>query len=353
MRDINTMSKVGYVCENIIWCIITIRIYKIYCFTNFLEFDDETSKWILYIMASVFVLIGLAVTLNHRRNTVNTAINIALPLSIYTIIAYFRYIGVFVAVLLALAFVASVLYVVMTQEYSKSKAGKENKKFNKNRFSFLGARAISTACCSLIVFYLFGTSVTGFQLFRPNIGAEQESTSFSDYFEKNMETIALLEESRWEGLTTKEQLDVLQIVCNVEKARWGISHPIYIKSRAFKSDLLACYNNADHTVLINTSHLKDNSSMDILISILHECRHAYQHSLVDLYNSANGEQKNLAIFDVVKTYKAEFSDYKDGDYNYLEYYCQSVEEDSRNYSEHAANEYRDKILIYLDSRNKS
>ena len=74
------MTKWGYILENILWAILGTHWYKQICFANFLELDDEFSKLVLYFLVGTFVLIGIILTLKHRRNSVNTFVNIAFPI---------------------------------------------------------------------------------------------------------------------------------------------------------------------------------------------------------------------------------------------------------------------------------
>ena len=139
---------------------------------------------------------------------------------------------------------------------------------------------------------------------------------------------------------------MLQVLCNAEKAKLGVKNPIYIKSKAFQSNLLGEFIPTDNTILINAKRLEEDSSYSILTTVTHECYHSYERSLVKLYNSADDDQKNLMAFDRAKRYKEEFANYKDGENE--GYYWQAVEVDAREYSEQAADEYKDKILSHLE-----
>lgn len=343
MRDVNTMSKFGYVLENLIWSLLVVRIYKMHCFTNFLSCNYETSNRILYIMVVCFVPIGVLLTIKMRRNSINTAINVAFPFAIYTIFAYINYLWLLILLSLIAACIGGAAYVVMTNKYSRSATSNRNKTFTKKRFCLLGIRAISTVCCSFVVIYLAGTSLTGIQLYRPSENAETTSSSFEEYIEDNKDELSMLDESKWQQLSIGSKLNVLQLVCNAEAKRLGIQHPIYIKSKVFENDLLGEYIESEKTVLINTKLLNEGTVEEVITCITHECFHSYQHNLVNLYNSVNDEQKHLAVFDKAREYKDEFADYKGGDC-FDEYYNQTVESDSRNYSEYAAN-------IYIRSTN--
>ncbi len=55
MRDVNSMTKGAYVFENVFWSILAVFWYKRVLFTNIFDYDDDTSKWILYFTVGVFV----------------------------------------------------------------------------------------------------------------------------------------------------------------------------------------------------------------------------------------------------------------------------------------------------------
>ena len=340
MRDVNISSKIWYILENIIWCFLALRIYRIHCFTNILDCDYETSKRILYIMTVGFVIVGIIITINHRRNSINAAINVLLPLVLYTFATYFQELCAFIIIASLIGITGSIAYILMTLKYSKSKARLKNRSFNKKRFCALGARTIITSCCSLVVIYITGTAVTGIQLYRPTTEASDTSSGFIEYIDENSDTFDLLEESKWQTLPNNQKLDVLQMVCNGERIRLGIQSSIRIKSRYFENNLLGSYVKADQTIIINTKLLKEGTAEEVMACTTHECFHSLQYDLVALYDSVPDEKKKLMIFNTVEKYKTEFSNYKDGycaDFD--DYYDQSVEEDARSYSNYAPDVY--------------
>lgn len=347
MRDINSMSKWSYVFDNVFWGLLAFFWYKRVLFTNVFDYDDDISKWVLYLTVFGFIVVGILLTYKHRRNNVNVFINIACPFAVFTAAAYINYLKSFILILLIIAALASIVYVIMTKKYTSSLSIKKQRLFNFKRFSFLGARTIVTSSLMLIVVYLVFSTVTGIQLFRPATEkAENTTSSFAEYYESNADTFDKLEQNTWDSLSATEKLDVLQVLCNAEKAKLGVKEPIYIKSKAFQSNLLGEFIATDNTILINAKHLEEDSSYSILTTVTHECYHSYERSLVKLYNSADEDQKNLMAFDRAKRYKEEFANYKDGENE--GYYWQAVEVDAREYSEQAADEYKDKILCHLE-----
>lgn len=237
MRDVQSMSKIWYLLENAFWCYLGIRVYKIYVFKNLLNFDYETSNRFLYIMVFVCALIGVLLTFKYRRNSINTAVNVLSGITLYTFIAYFCELGVFIILMVLLGVIGSVVYIIMTQKYSKSKESEKNKYFNKKRFSILGARTIITVCSSIVAFFLAATAATGMYLYRPSVEVNDDSSGFIDYIDENSDFFDLLEESKWQTLTNNQKIDVLQMICNAERIRLGVQTSIRIKSRYFENNL--------------------------------------------------------------------------------------------------------------------
>lgn len=351
MRDLNTMSRWTYIFESVFYSVLAAFWYKRVLFANLFGFDDDTSKWILYVSVGVLVAIGVRMTIGRRRNNISLIINIAFPFCVYTVIAYMHYLRILIVVLLIIAVIVSIVYVVLTKRYSVSVSGKNQRHFSFNRFSVLGVRTIMTSCTSLVVVYLVASTVTGIQLFNPKSQTAEDSVpSFVEYYEDNADIFDKLEEHTWATLSPEEKLDVLQVVCNGEKAKLGIKDPIYIKSKVFRNDLLGEFIAADNTVLINAKHLENDSSYSVLTTVTHECYHSYERSLVKLYDTVDEDQKRLMAFDRAAHYKEEFANYHDGESD--DYYFQAVEIDARDYSEEAAEDYKDKILSHLEYSRK-
>lgn len=351
MRDVNTMTKPGYLLINLVWACLWLFIYHSFCFVNLFDLNSDASRRVLILTMILGDAVGVAATFRHRRNLVNTSINVIFPLALYTIAAYFRYIGVFIVIVLTVACVVSLGYVVMTRMYSQSDVCGENRSFSSGRYSILGVRAITTACCSVVVLYLIGSSMTGSYQFRSVPSSKSGESGFGEYFTDNAETFMLLEQRRWEQLSSGEKFNVMQAVCDAERIRLGISHPIVIQSRNLKDDLLGCYVHSKRQVLIDSKHLEEDSSSEILETVTHECFHSYEHNLVELYNSVGEKQKELRLFDKAEIYRAEFADYQDD--GSLRYYSQQVEEDSRTCAAQETERYYSMILTYPEEGARS
>ena len=113
--------------------------------------------------------------------------------------------------------------------------------------------------------------------------------------------------------------------------------------------LLGSYNHSTKTIIINSKPIKDGSlpggtSDELLMTILHECRHCYQNLVSEMYINVTPEQRNLYAFkqDGVNDWITNLGNYKLGDETLegqMEYYEQPIERDARIYAETAAQIY--------------
>ena len=349
MRDNNTLTKVGYILENLLFGFLAIQIYKNnqLLFVNFLSLNYEISLLVLRIISFVLMAFGIIITIKHRRNSFSVFINVISPFVAYTLIAYFEYYTIWISALLIVSAIVSIVYIKMTQKYAKSKISGTNKSFSRKRYCFLGTRTITTLFCSIVVFILIGTSVTGLSLNRPNDKVVDTSKSFTEYLDENAESLDLLEASRWKNLSNQKRIDVLQDICNSERLRLGIKSPLFIKTRLLENNLLGTYINSTKTIILNIKLLEKGTPEEILECLTHECFHSFQYELVDLYDSISDEQKKLYIFRFMQDYKNEFAQYKNGYcYDFNEYYGQSIEEDSRSYASYAPDIYLERAADY-------
>ena len=336
-----------FIIKNAIYTYFALKLYGMYLFINLFNLDSSTSMDILIITTLVFVVIGVILTFKHRRNSLSIGINIMFPLALYSILGYFRYTGLLIVILLLFSVLAGIIYILMTRQYSSSKVSKNNKKFSIKRFSLLGVRTIVTTCCSILIVFLVGSTISGNQLYKPSIDAATASADNSEYLiENNIDTIVLLESCRWKELDIEAKITVLQTVANIERSKLGIiTHPIYVKSKPFFNELLGCYDNKTNTALINTKHLEEDNSLEVLETALHEVYHAYEQSLIELFDSTNDEYKSLAVFNNSIKYKEEFLDYKSAD-QYEEYMHQTCESDARSYAQYEVQVYKNIINDY-------
>lgn len=157
-----------------------------------------------------------------------------------------------------------------------------------------------------------------------------------DTYEENISKLTkLFDFSRWENCSYKQRIEMLYPAVFLEEQALGLDPNIRIIAADLGEDVRGSYSHAEHTIRLNYSTL-DLAPFQALETTLHEVRHAFQHAVVDLYNSLSPEEQRLQIFNTVMPFKYELEHYIDGenlseDELYL-YYNQMVEIDSRSYA---------------------
>ena len=179
-------------------------------------------------------------------------------------------------------------------------------------------------------------------------GYEGQLSVYENYgdeyrLEKNIDTIKLIRDNDiFQTLDYEKKCDVLRAVCYCEARYLGLCK-INIEFEDIEDDTLLCtYNHATKTIIVNAKPIKDGNlpggtAEELLITILHECRHCYQNLLSEMYISATPEQRNLYAFtgEGVNDWITNMGDYKPGDETIegqMEYYVQPIERDARTYA---------------------
>jgi len=163
---------------------------------------------------------------------------------------------------------------------------------------------------------------------------------------KENETILLgLKPDNWKQLNLDERLNLMKTVTNIEVNHLGLSLGIPVKTKGLGKDTNAAYSNRQNIIYINEKRLQYASSKEMLTSITHETYHAYQARIVDTYNLANKEQKQLLHFRILKRYKDEMNNYTSGEADYEKYYSQTMEHDARAYGKERTAYYWKKLKL--------
>lgn len=200
-------------------------------------------------------------------------------------------------------------------------------------------------------------------------GSEGELSVCENYgdeyrLEKNIDTIKLIRDNDiFQTLDYEKKCDVLRAVCYCDANYLGLCR-INIEFEDIEDDnLLGTYNHETKTITVNAKPIKDGSlrggtSEELLITVLHECRHCYQYLLSEMYVSVNSEQRNLLAFtgEGIDYWITNLGDYKTGDgtiEGQIEYYTQPVEIDARTYAETKAQVYYLQIDRILDKQTNN
>lgn len=169
---------------------------------------------------------------------------------------------------------------------------------------------------------------------------------FADTIAANIDTVSNLLQDRWDTLDLNEKANTLQTVANIEASYLGLPHELNVKIDTLRESTIAQYDDRTHTITVSITYLESMPAEEMLDSICHESYHAYQHRLIDAYNSVDVEYRDLLTFYFVPIYEEEFQNYVDGKDDDLAYYFQMCEMKARDYAEESVIDYYEKIEMY-------
>ena len=168
----------------------------------------------------------------------------------------------------------------------------------------------------------------------PNIVTREEERAHDLYMQN--EIFSLLENEEfskktWENATIEERKEILKSFMNRVAAIYGVS---IVSSINFLNNVpdrtRGYYTHDNRTVSINEEYLSRRDSYQIMNTVIHELRHAYQHSAVDDPSSYNVSPETIRIWE----HNLKPENYKStskGD-TYEEYVSQPVEWDAKNFA---------------------
>lgn len=348
MSDRSTMGSIEYMIDSIFWCVIVMIWYKNLLFRCLGNRTYGESKIVLWVFILLSVVGCCFLLFRKRRTEWSVLVSVLLPYGAYTILIYWntmqRRIEGILLLSLGVSTVGGIL--VMTRRIKKRKNMKRVIMNRMTRCFELSASILAIAMAVIMVPVMFQGTV-GMTIFKANMEAKKGEVSEDQTVSANIDTVLKLQEEEWKDLSTKEKLNVLQCVANIEANYLGISNELNVGTSNLDENVLASYVDGTHTICIDLKHLEKSSAKDVLNSCCHEAYHSYQHRLVDVYNDSSEETRKLRVYKRVADYADEFSAYIDGDENFCTYYSQQCETDARAYAENAVEDYYSKIEKYM------
>ena len=306
----------------------------------------------LKIMLYTFELIGAAVLFKIRdedRGWWDFILNSLIPLNLITIIglAKVNLAARIVIICLAVLFGLFKVMPLIRSLTAKSTRKVKKKKVHRALGKMYAPVLICVLCCIYVV-KIFG--IDGYTNIAATKTSYQESETIMSHYGEALESI---NENVWKNLTTQQRIDALQSICDYECANIFGCRTATVQTGCPQSKyILGEYNHITNTILINVDHMNEDSVHDVVNTLLHETRHVYQRSVVNMLNDVeeklDDEDMRLSIFQYASSMRANFDNYKSGSLNFEDYYGQSAEADSRSWAECETTERYDRY-IYIDS----
>ena len=347
MKDHSTMSTIEFL-FSIAWkFVIGFIWYKNLLFRVMPQCDVYDSLRVLLIMVAISVCFFLFV-LWHRKNGWTATACFVFPFGIYTLMTYTITSAMLIRIAMSISLVLSVSYSIFLFSRRINRKGlTARRKIVRNRIF----RCIYSVSCIMTVAMLsimvgigwkgyFGTGLISSAIDAEGVRAEFNE---EDTIEENMETVLKLQPTIWEKLNTRERIDILQIVCNIEAHYLGLSDPVVVQGDNLSPYTLGAYSDGLKLIRINLNHIENDPVEEVLSTLLHEIHHSYEHRLAEAFDNTSPEYRNLRVYRDAAHYSNEVDDYINPREDYFEYITQHLEMDSEIYAEYGIQEYYTRI----------
>lgn len=329
MKDYSSKSWKEFLIELSCISYLSVRVYQRFAFRCLPGKSVDFSNHILLILCICLLSLNCYV-LRFRKNNLSLIASVILPLGSYTAISSYNttwILGVLGTVLLC---ILSYLYAryLFKNDYLCTDASRLRKIRRRKRYKI--------CCFSLYipaVIFLFQIGCVVIQNRFSSNKNVSESLASNESAVISEELTGRLSAENWKLLSRNERLRVLEEVILIEKEHLDIEDDIYLQSEDFGDiAIMGNYCDQTQTITINTYYLDQDDSNMSLNPILHEIYHSYQYQLVENYVNMVSFIKDHKLYNKAKIYKKEFADYCDGSDDYMKYFSQVCEIDSREYA---------------------
>ena len=155
----------------------------------------------------------------------------------------------------------------------------------------------------------------------------------------------------WKEYDDDKRLEILQKISDYECAVILGIEPVKVILLELDKTKLGQYNHTDKYIAINEKHFKDAPLKEILNTLIHETRHAYQYALTEMYlsiqNDIDSKYVYLFAFQEAQEFINNQNNYISGKEDFDAYYEQAIEIDSREWASKRIKDYYTEF-IYND-----
>ena len=346
MANKNTMGKFSYIINTVFWSVCVFFMYKTFCVLCLPQKNFEENIESLIIFAAVWTIWGIIITIGDKRNYLNIMVNAIFPYGLNSVMFMYEFYpaGVTVTVILASLVCCFFFFMVITRPRKSPNTSLFCVIVFRFKHCLMGARLIVALCAFVLIVPVVITT-----LHSETVAVKEVPKVWT--IDSNIKTLTLLDEDEWETLSLTDKLDVADTVKNIELKSLGITEGVPLIVMDLEEDVAGCYSPSSNTIVIDSDYMCGADSADIVRTLCHECFHAYQHHMVDIYENVPELCKEMQVFSSAKGYAYEFENYIDGDEDYEAYKNQAVEEDARIYSTLKRDFYFEKIDAYYAALN--
>lgn len=218
----------------------------------------------------------------------------------------------------------------------------------------VGSKKILSACMSVIM-CMTCISIPVVAIAYNNIAVpkvEEDNTVERSIttLEDHIEEISRI--NSWNSLTADEKLNMMNLIAKIESDNLGLEETPLVRIQNMKDSLLGSYSEEENLIRINVDHLEDQDKSQYIKTIAHECFHAWEYKIIDVYGSLQNDNiKGLYPYNKASIYKNELDNYVSGGDDYKKYSSQAVEQDAEAYGNSRCQLYMEKITGSNDTNN--
>jgi len=349
MKTNNTMSKGAYFLKHLFYLFIGYIWYNnllFECLTGKTYAESKFVFWMIIISACAFCY---ALTYEKNRTSLNAFINVLFSFGIYAVVSLSSILRTSITIGLGVILVITIFlgYLIFNR---RIKHGADVSRVLKRRFCnwFLASRVVST----FIVVVVIGIGMASVIMNGNMLLAKTEAVIINDAvsewrISRKLDELRVLQEEEWKKLEIQEKLNVLQVVANIEARYLGIGHELNVGTRPLPESsngkTLGQYTYTTRTISIDTDYLETAEAKEVMTTLLHEARHAYQRRAAEALKSVPEEYYNLHMFYDACGFQKGFETY--GDNSIEGYTANNLEIDARKYA-------RENVVIFYEELEK-
>lgn len=353
LKNRNTMRQFQYIWRHLFWGALMTVNYKTLLFCNVLDWSYFPSLALLIGLVVASSIIGILLTWKNRRNYVSLTVSLAIGFGAYFIIAYWEVAPFFTRLLLTFQLIGVLGYLaVAIVSYGDAV---RSKKAANILPQYVGhnarnCRNLIGTVFAVVLLCLMGLRILQVPIFKTKASLEANipyGSAYEDAMDSNIEVICLLREDAWANLSVEERVNVLQVVADIEALHLGIPRVPVSADIVVDAGTLGYFRPSEKRITLSKDYLANCLGHSALDSILHEMYHAYQHEVVEVYESLDEDAKKLALFNNAAQYSYEFANYSDGSTDFHAYYSQACELHANQFAEDWSFTYYYKSYEYL------
>jgi len=345
----NEIEKGTYIWKNLFWSIMFLICYRNLCFRNVSAWAYSDSNIFFVTTVIICTITGMVFTYSFERNKLSIFSNVVMPFEIYTLISYYNLFAKAILFIssISICFALFVLIRTMSRQIPKKRKTKKLL-ICRGTYSFY---VVFTLCMLALIIPIAGVKIWGYSLYNSNVPPAISKDNDKWSIQNNIDILVKLDEPTWKTLKITDKLTVLQTVANVETRYLGLPKALTVHADNLGEGILGQYDDQTNVITIDVNYLLTCDAHEALDTVAHEAYHAYEHELCQLYDNSDESSQNLMLFRRIECYRKEFQDYCSGEKNedFIKYYCQYCEEDSRAYAEAAVSDYYEKIYQHMNA----